>query len=259
MAWFEEGTSRIYYEETGGAGETVLLLPGLTESIAAHTPLREALAAAGFRVIAGDLPGSGRSQPQPRVYTATYYEDDARSFAALLRHLAVESAHIVGFSDGGEVAILMAELFPGLVQSVVTWGSAGQLSDPDGQLRAAFSSVIDSPIPPLQQFSEHLIATYGKETARATTQNAARAMTEIIETRGGDLSLSRANLIICPVLLIAGEHDPFAPAPLLGQLAAQIPDARIIEVKDAGHDVHQSHSEWLVTTVLDWLKQRERA
>jgi valacyclovir hydrolase len=257
MAWFEDGTSRIYYEETGSGSEAALLLPGLAESFEAHGRLRESLVAAGVRVIAADLPGSGRSQPQPRLYRVTYFEEDAGSFATLLRHLAVEAAHLIGFSDGGEVALLMAELFPGTARSVVTWGSVGQLSDPSGQLRTAFHNVVDDPIPPLQEYSQHLIATYGKDMARAMTQNAVRGMTEIIETRGGDLSLARADAITCPVLLIAGEQDPFVPIPLLAQLAARIPHSRMMEVKDAGHDVHLSHTEWLTTTVLDWLKQCE--
>lgn len=259
MAWFEHGTSRIYYEETGSGRETALLLPGLTDSIGNHAPLRLSLTEAGLRVIAADLPGSGRSQPQPRVYPVTYFEEDARAFAALLGHLAVESAHLIGFSDGGEVALLMAELSPNTVRSVVTWGSAGQLSDPSGQLRATFFDLIDNPIPPLQGYSQHLIATYGKDTARAMTQNAARAMTEIIDTRNGDLSLSRADGITCPVLLIAGEHDPLATPTLVAQLASRIPNARKSEVNDAGHDVHVSHADWLIMTVLDWLKQSEHA
>jgi len=258
MAWFEDGESRIYYEETGSGRETALLLPGLTDSVGAHAPLRQALVEAGYRVIAADLPGSGRSQPQPRVYTVSYLEEDAGSFAALLRHLAVESAHLIGFSDGGEVALLMAVLFPGVSRSVVTWGSAGQLNDPSGQLRETFHDIVDNPIPPLQEFSRHLIATYGKGAARAMTQNAVHAMTEIIETRGGDLSLSRAERITCPVLLIAGEHDPFAPPPLVAQLAARISNARMIEVQGADHDVHHSHGEWLIATVADWLKPAER-
>ena len=259
MSWLEDGTSRIYFEDAGKGSESVLLLPGLTDSIEAHSPLRQALIKAGFRVISADIPGSGRSQPQPRVYSATYFEEDASSFAALLGHLGVESAHLIGFSDGGEVALLMAELYSSTARSVITWGSAGQLSDPSGQLRESLYNVIDAPIVPLQEFSQHLISTYGKDNARATTQNAVRAMTEIIETRGGDLSLSRADTIKCPVLLVAGEHDPFAPSPLLAQLAARIPAARMIEVKEAGHDVHLSHAEWLIETALGWLEQQERA
>jgi valacyclovir hydrolase len=82
MAWFEHGTSRIYYEEHG-TGDAVLLLPGFTASTDDMATLREQLAA-DYRVIVADLPGSGRSQPQPRTYTAPFYEDDARSFTALL-------------------------------------------------------------------------------------------------------------------------------------------------------------------------------
>src|SRR5215467_5445160 len=115
MAWFEHGTSRIYYEEQG-SGTAVLVLPGFAGSIEEFAALREALVAAGYRVIAADLPGSGRSEPQPRTYTATYFEDDARSFAALLQHLETGPAHMIGFSDGGDISLLMAALMSGVAR-----------------------------------------------------------------------------------------------------------------------------------------------
>jgi valacyclovir hydrolase len=98
MPWFEDGASRIYYEESG-AGEPVLLLPGFSDRIEGHAALRRALNPDN-RVIAADLPGSGRSGPQPREYTASYLADDARSFATLLRCLGTGPTHLVGFSDG---------------------------------------------------------------------------------------------------------------------------------------------------------------
>src|SRR5712691_13400173 len=113
MAWFEHGTSRLYYEAQG-SGVPVLVLPGLFGSIEEFSGLRDALVMAGYQVIAADLPGSGRSEPQPRAYTATYFEDDARSFAALLQHLGTGPAHLMGASDGGEVSLLMAALTPGV-------------------------------------------------------------------------------------------------------------------------------------------------
>jgi len=118
MAWFEHNASRIYYEEHG-SGDPVLLLPGFAGSIEELSALQEALATRN-RVITADLPGSGRSEPQPRVYPATYYADDARSFVALLEHLMTGATHLVGFSDGGEVALLMAAFTPVLARSVVT-------------------------------------------------------------------------------------------------------------------------------------------
>src|SRR5215831_1330534 len=95
MAWFEHGSSRIYFE-VQGSGDPVLVLPGLFGSIEEFSGLRDALVAAGYQVIAADLPGSGRSEPQPRAYTASYFEEDRQAFAALLQRLASKPAHLVG-------------------------------------------------------------------------------------------------------------------------------------------------------------------
>jgi pimeloyl-ACP methyl ester carboxylesterase len=251
MAWFEHGSSRIYYEEQG-SGTPVLMLPGFAGSIEEFAALREALVTAGFRVIAADLPGSGRSEPQPRVYTATYYEDDAHSFAALLQHLASEPAHLIGFSDGGITALLMAALTPGLVRSLVTWGAAGTLNDPGGHLVDAMYNVVDHPIPPLQGFRDYLVSTYGEANARAMTQSMANAKTNLIEA-GGDVSLSKAGNITSPILLIAGEHDIFAPPALASELAARVRTAEVLVAEGAEHNVYADRPEWLTQTILDWL------
>ena len=252
MAWFEHNSSRIYYEEQG-SGDPVLVLPGFAGSIEEFAALREALVAAGYRVIAADLPGSGRSEPQPRSYTATFYEDDARSFAALLQYLGSGPAHLIGFSDGGITALLMAALTPSATRSVVTWGAAGTISDPSGQLVEAMYNVIDHPIPPLQGFRDYLVTTYGEANARAMTQSTVNALGEIIEKNGGDLSLSKATNITCPVLLIAGEHDIFAPPALASQLAARIRTAQVIEAEGAEHNVYADRPAWVTQTILDWL------
>jgi pimeloyl-ACP methyl ester carboxylesterase len=251
MAWFEHGTSRIYYEEQG-SGTPVLVLPGFAGSIEEFAALREAMVMAGYRVIAADLPGSGRSEPQPRTYTATYYEDDAHSFAALLQHLASEPAHLMGFSDGGEISLLMATLTPGVVRSVVTWGAAGVINDPSGQLRQAMYNIVDNPIPPLQGFRDFLVATYGEANARAMTQSHVDALSDIIKG-GGQLSRSKAGTITCPVLLIAGEHDMFAPPALASQLAARIHAAEVLEVEGAEHNVYADRPESLTQKILEWL------
>ena len=251
MFWFEHNTSRIYYEEQGSR-TPVLVLPGFAGSIEEFSALREALVAAGYRVIAADLPGSGRSEPQPRTYTATYYEDDARSFAALLQHLATGPAHLIGFSDGGITALLMAALTPGATRSVVTWGAAGTISDPSGHLVEAMYNVIDHPIPPLQGFHDFLIATYGEANARVMTQSMAGAKTDIIEA-GGDVSLSKADKITAPVLLIAGEHDIFVPPALASEFAARVRTAEVLVAEGAEHNVYADRPEWLTQKILDWL------
>jgi pimeloyl-ACP methyl ester carboxylesterase len=250
MSWFEHGTSRVYYEEAGH-GEPVLVLPGWGGSIQEFEPIRQSLTP-DHRVLAADLPGSGRSAPQPRAYTSRYFHDDAETFLALLDEVAGAPAHLIGFSDGGEVALLMATMRPAAVASVTAWGAAGRLVAPPGMLDA-FYNLVDDPIPPLKEFAECLTSTYGEENARAMTRSEANAMREIIDA-GGDLSYSRASSIDCPALLLTGEHDPFCPPTLVSALASDIPRGEFIRVDGVGHDVHHARPEWLAQTVRDWLR-----
>ena len=253
MAWFEDGTSRIYYEEAG-SGDGVLLLQGFASSIEDFAALKEDLASAGYRVIAADLPGSGKSGPQPRRYSPDFYEEDALSFVALLAHLGIDAAHLIGFSDGGEVVLLIAALRPDIARSVVTWGAAGSLDDSDGQLSESMVNVVDNPAPQVEGFRDYLVSVYGKEIARATIQSWGDALNAIVG-RGGEMALSIADQIVCPVLLIAGEGDHFAPKPLLAKLAAKIATVEVVQVEGVGHDVYGERPDWMTQRLLAWLKQ----
>ena len=252
MAWFEHADSRIYYEESG-AGVPVMLLPGWGGTIDELTPLREALSPS-FRIIAADLSGSGKSGPQPRTYTSTYFWDDAPAFLALLAKLDASPAHLVGFSDGGEYSLLMAALEPDAARSVVTWGAGGRLPDAP-HLAEAMVHMIDSPPPPMQGFAEYLKAAYGEAGARVMTQTFGAALGAIMKA-GGDISRSRAGEIACPALLITGEHDMFAPPPLVSETASAIRGAEFIEVKGASHPIHHEQGDWLVQTITGWLAKR---
>lgn len=253
MAWFAHGTSRIYYEEEG-SGDPLLLLPGITLSIEDLQSVREALTPT-YRVIATDPPGSGRSEPQPRQYPASYFHDDSRAFLALLEKLGALPAHVVGFSDGGEYALVMAEMNPTAVRSIVAWGAAGKAAV-SLEFVEAFGQVVDNPIPALQEYSQYLRAAYGEENARRTVQSAAKAFRAIIDA-GADISRKRAGEISCPVLLITGENDSeFAPPAVVAELAGAMQNAEFIEVKGAGHSVHHDSADWLSKTIVDWLAKR---
>lgn len=255
MSWFQYGSYKINYEEEG-TGEPVLLLTGFGDQIEGHLPLRQALVSSGYRVIAADIPGCGRSQPQPRQYPATFYRDDAKLFAAMLHQLHAEPAHILGWSTGGDVALVMATLSPA-PRSVMVWGSAGQIQDPTGEKRAVMDNIVDHPIPPLQGYSQYLIATYGADNARAMIHSQDAAITEIIEKHGGDISFSKLDTVSCPVLLITGQHDFLSPPDLVAQAANRIPNGHLIVAENAGHDVHNARPEWFVQTVVHWLKTGE--
>jgi valacyclovir hydrolase len=249
MSWYEGDASRIYYEEEG-AGPPVLFLPGWSESIDEFAALRRAVAA-NHRVISADLPGSGKSGPQPRDYPASYYLDDAAAFAAFLEARGASPANVLGFSDGGEIALAMAVGHPGAVRSVAAWGAAGRIVTPP-EMMDAFYNVVDTPAEPMRGFSEALKAAYGEANARAMVQSAVTAWRNIAAT-GGDISRAGAPGISCPVLLITGEHDFFAPPDVVSELAGVIPAAEFHVVDGAGHVLHHEHSDWLNATVTGFL------
>jgi valacyclovir hydrolase len=249
MPWHGSEGARLYYEDTG-RGDPVVLRPGWGGSIIELNGLRAALAD-GFRIVAIDLPGSGRSQPQPRHYTASYYADDAQTLLSLLDALGVGAAHLAGFSDGGEEALLLAGLRPSLALSVFTWGAAGQLVAPPGALDS-LARAIDDPSPELIELAAYLTQAYGADSARVMTRSWAQAMGDLIAA-GGDISMSRAHQISCPALLITGSHDVFCPPDLVSDLAGLIPRGEFREAHGAGHDVHQSHHGWLARQLGDWL------
>ena len=251
MPRFEHGTTSVYYEESG-AGDPLLLVTGWGGSIDEFTPLREALASK-FRVIAADAPGSGKSGPQPRTYTPDYYREDVGVLVAMLDALGASPAHLAGFSDGGEYALLMGATTPDAVRSIVTWGSAGSLGD-NLMMADAMATVVDNPIPPMEGFSAHMKQTYGEDGARIMTQSAGKTFRAIIEA-GGDISRSHASSIRCPALLLTGEHDFLAPPALVSDMARAMPTAEFVEVPGASHPVHLEQPQWLIDRVVDWLSK----
>ncbi len=253
MAWFEYDSSRIYFE-VQGSGNPVLLIPGFGWSIEEFSDLRDSLVIAGYQVIAADLPGCGRSEPQPREYTASSFEEDALAFAALLQHVVSEPTHLVGFGNGGDICLLMAVIMPEVLRSVVACGVVGMINDLGGELREAMYNVVDHPIALLQQFREHLVSTYGEKQARTMIQSVADAMSDIIKA-GGELSRSKVEMITCPVLLITGEHDMFAPPALVCELAAHMCNAEMLVAQRAEHFIFLDCPEWLRQTILEWVRK----
>jgi pimeloyl-ACP methyl ester carboxylesterase len=250
MTWYGRPDGQQIYYEDHGRGDPVVLLPGWGGSIIDLDRLRRELVS-GFRVIAVDLPGSGRSQPQPRQYASTYYRDDAVILLGLLDELQVAVAHLVGFSDGGEHALLMAALQPARALSIVTWGAAGRVEAAPRMLHG-LAHLLDEPIDELKPLAAYLAEKYGVEEARIMARSWAEALSAVIDA-GGDISRSKAAGIRCPALLITGTNDPFCPPSMVRELAEAIPHGKFREAPGGGHDVHLSHGGWLVSTIAAWL------
>ncbi len=116
------GPVRVSYLRWGGEGEPVLLLHGSPGRGSDFARLGPRLASRGYRVVAPDLPGFGASSHDLPDYS---FAGHARSMRALMEALEIEQAHVVGWSNGGGAAVVLADLAPGRVRSVTLLASIG--------------------------------------------------------------------------------------------------------------------------------------
>ena len=122
------GRGEMFLRDTGGDGPPVLLLHGWMFSAdlnwyRTYAPLAEA----GYRVLAVDHRGHGRGLRSADPFTLRDCADDA---AALLAHLQIPPAVIVGYSMGGPIASLLAHHHPQWVSGLVLGATAMDWSDP---------------------------------------------------------------------------------------------------------------------------------
>ncbi|MEO2131140.1 MAG: alpha/beta hydrolase [Microbacterium sp.] len=114
-----------WVEETG-SGDPVLLLHGSGPGVSAAANWRStipALAARGFRAIAPDQLGFGRTVT-PESYEYSFERWVAHALG-VLDELGVESAHLVGNSFGGAIALRIAARHPERVRRLVLMGAVG--------------------------------------------------------------------------------------------------------------------------------------
>jgi pimeloyl-ACP methyl ester carboxylesterase len=243
----------IFYE-TLGDGQPLLLLHGWAQIGRNLTRLAEGLAI-NYQVLLPDLPGYGQSIPPFRAFPVDFYQRDVAMMAGFLDALGLSNVHVMGFSDGGEVALLISTLRPDLCRSVVAWGAVGafapELCDYVQQ------TVVPMPI------SDGLRKLHPSQNVSAWPKQWSEAFCGIIAA-GGDVSLSRASHVQCPLLLMLGDQDslnPVADGQRFIDAASQPGNpagspARVFEVfKHAGHFLQDEQPERFLRVVRDFLRQ----
>ena len=116
------------YYESHGTGEPLVLIPSTAFSAEVWKPYQVPQLSKSVNLIIHDPRGSGRSTASQQVYTL---EQMANDVIALLDHLEIPSAHVLGHSMGGRIALTMALNFPGRVRSLIMAASgSGQAARP---------------------------------------------------------------------------------------------------------------------------------
>jgi len=195
---------KLYYE-IQGSGKPLVLLHGGLGAIEMFGPNLTALAK-GRQVIGVDLQGHGRTADIDRPLSVQFMADD---IAALIKHLGLQSADIMGYSLGGGVALQTAIRHPEVVNKLVVVSTPFRRNGfyPDilvqqGQVTAAAAEGMKQT--PMYQM-------YASLAPRP--QDWARLLGKIGDAMKVDFDLSeQIKGIKARTLIVAGDADIFPPA-----------------------------------------------
>lgn len=244
---------RIHYLDREGGDPPIVMLPGLSANAHSFDGLAGAGLSPRFRTIALDLRGRGQSDKPDSGYSL---DDHAADVLALLDHLGIERATILGHSFGGLLTIYLAAKYPQRVArlilvDVAVWiveDTAKLIRVSIDRLTKTFPSADDyidalKRAPYLDGFWDPMVESYFRAeietnadgTARSSTS--AAAIEQVIQAIGKEPWGEYVKQISAPSILINGP-GPFGPpgapaivpAALARETVASIPGCQYAEV-----------------------------
>jgi pimeloyl-ACP methyl ester carboxylesterase len=235
---------RIYYE-SHGTGDPLVLIGGLGLAVAEMRPLINALAAAGYRVIAADNRGAGRSAKPPGPYTIGQMAGDV---AGLLTRIGVERAHVLGISMGGRVALALALDHPKLVDHLVLTSTGPRAAHPVPHPPPG------PPAPPRRWRVRAGLAVSRLPVLRGKNPPPSPALRAQFQASSSFDATARLAEITQPTLIVHGRADRIIPVALARETHDAIPGSRLA-LLHGGHLISllPHRQQQFVATVLGFL------
>ncbi|MEV7375215.1 alpha/beta fold hydrolase [Streptomyces sp. NPDC090301] len=249
----------VHVEEAGERGPVLLCLHGIGSSSASFAPQLAELSAYA-RVVAWDAPGYARS-PDPEVPLTL---DDFADTAARLIRQRGGSAHVLGVSWGGVIALRLAARHPDLVASVIVADSSPG-SGTDGTRAAGMRARAAE----LAELGPRAFAE-ARGPGLVSSGAPAGLVRRIVDTMAASVRLPgygyaaesmasadlRAELpaIAAPSLVLCGDQDRVTGVEAGQAIAGALHKTAFVIVKDAGHLANQEQPARFNAWVLSHLR-----
>lgn len=233
-----------------GEGEPIVLVHGFASTKEVNWVFPgwvTTLTRAGRRVIALDNRGHGESTKLyvPAAYHSSLMAEDVR---ALLDHLGLGHADVMGYSMGARITAFLALAHPERVRSEVLGGLGIRLVDGVG-LPETVAQALEAPaLADVSDPTGYMFRAFAEQT-----HSDLRALAACMRGSRQTLNPSEVGRIAAPVLVAVGSKDPVAGSP--EQLAALIPGARALIIPGRDHMLAVGDRAFK-TGVLEFLAQR---
>ena len=229
------------YCEIYGEGQPLLIIHGNGGSIGNFTS-NIPYFSQKYKVIIADSRAQGKSADPGDSLT---YEMMADDLAALLDQLHIDSANVIGWSDGGINGLLLAIRHPGKVKKLAITG-ANLVPD----TTAVFQEIWDMVIPMYAKMKEKKWADMNPR--ERTGYKLVRLLCD-----NPHIPLSDLHRIQCPSLVIGGDHDVIKPAHTM-LIADNIPHSYLWILPNSGHSTPVVYADLFNSTVDDFFKKPYR-
>ncbi len=229
MSSFNHGSIEIAYLDEG-TGEPILLIHGFASTKEfnwVNPGWVRTLTGAGRRVIALDNRGHGQSSKlyDPAQYDTRLMADDAW---ALLDHLAINRADVMGYSMGARVTAYMALKRPARTRSAIMSGLGIRLVDGVG-LPVEIADALEAPS--IDNVDDAVGRTF--RAFAEQTKSDLKALAACMRGSRQVLTREEAAAIAAPVLIAVGTKDTIAGS--AHELAALIPGSKVLDIPGRDH------------------------
>ena len=269
----ENSTSIHLYYEDHGSGQPVVLIHGYPLSSASWEKQIPVLLDAGFRVIAYDRRGFGKSSQPTSGYN---YDTFAEDLHHLITHLKLKDFVLVGFSmGGGEVARYIGRHGSKHISKAVIMGGVPPYllktaDNPEGVDGAVFEGIQKAVSADRYVFftdffknfyntDVHLGKRISEQAIQASWNTAAIASAyaslACVPTWHEDFRKDLAKIDV-PTVVIHGDTDRIVPFSSAGQRTAKlVKGAELVVIKDGPHNVAWTHAEEVNAALLKFLQK----
>ncbi len=262
MSWeqdqfFTVDNVRLRFKDAGGDGEPVIFIHGYTASIEGQwgrPGLIAGIRDQGWRTIGFDLRGHGQSD-RPHDLAAYAGERMARDIEALMDHLGIVRAHLVGYSLGAHILAHGMTLFPERAATLCLGGAAGRWNWTEAETAAVLDEADELDT---GSITKHILRLWPPGKPKPTTEELhvlsnkklegmdARALGAIKRVMPHhQVSVAQMQALAMPILAVVGTGDGQLEA--MRQLAGFHSGVSLVEVPGAGHGDCPGKPEFLAT------------
>ena len=229
MPSFRNGDIEIAYLDEG-SGEPIVLVHGFASNAAVNWVQPgwvQTLTQAGRRTIALDNRGHGASSKpiDPAAYHTRHMAEDVR---ALLDHLGIARADVMGYSMGARITAFLAVMQPAHIRSAILGGLGIRLVDDVG-LPVGIADALEAPsLADVTDPMERMFRNFAEQT-----KSDLRALAACIRGSRQTLTPDEVRRIEAPTLVAVGTKDPIAGS--AHDLAALLSRGQALDIPARDH------------------------